>query len=314
MITLSVVIATYNGEKYLQEQLNSIVSQTHKVDEIIITDDSSTDSTPKILNDFYQKYSHEVNIKILYNKCNLGYTKNFEIGLMHVTSNFVLLCDQDDIWYKSKVERLIGVIDNSPDFLVYMNDVLLVDEKLNTLNVTKLALIGGLKLTYKSYVMGAASIIRTDFLRYMLPFPDIEVSHDEWLIGSAHRLDSVYVCKDVLQLYRRHHTNASKAIYNNANVRLWKRIVKFLEIVKIHRIVIHKEFLKSTMLYSRITHDISEKEIFSTHSLQEFKDHIELIKSRVEFVDRPFVLKVIFFYSHWKRHGSKRALLDILSI
>lgn len=109
MKTVSVVMATYNGGKYLKEQLDSIINQTYPIYEIIIQDDCSTDGTKAILEDYACK--HE-NIKLFFNKQNLGFNENFKSAVKHATGDYVAIADQDDVWFNNKIERQVEQIGN----------------------------------------------------------------------------------------------------------------------------------------------------------------------------------------------------------
>ena len=99
---VDVLLATYNGEKYLKEQIDSILNQTYQNINLIISDDNSNDSTRKILEE-YKKIDNR--IKIYLQDKNLGYIKNFEFLLTKVESNYYMLSDQDDVWLPEKIEK-----------------------------------------------------------------------------------------------------------------------------------------------------------------------------------------------------------------
>lgn len=105
--TVSVVMATYNGERYLREQMDSILQQTYPLHEIIIQDDGSTDSTVEILRDYEAKYS---NVHVFVNPKNLGYKENFRTATLRATGDFIALSDQDDVWFPKKIEKQVGAI------------------------------------------------------------------------------------------------------------------------------------------------------------------------------------------------------------
>lgn len=98
--TISLVLATYNGEKYLREQLDSIYSQSMIPDEVIVCDDSSKDNTIAILQDYHEKY----NLKYYSNSPALGVNGNFYKALSLTTGDYIAICDQDDIWQNNKIE------------------------------------------------------------------------------------------------------------------------------------------------------------------------------------------------------------------
>jgi glycosyltransferase involved in cell wall biosynthesis len=107
MKTVSVVMATYNGEKYLSEQIDSILAQSYPVHELIIQDDCSADGTTGIVRQYMEKYPF---IKLFINEQNVGYNENFRLAAMHATGDFVALSDQDDIWFPQKLERQVAAI------------------------------------------------------------------------------------------------------------------------------------------------------------------------------------------------------------
>jgi glycosyltransferase involved in cell wall biosynthesis len=105
---VSVVLATYNGEKYLEEQLNTIIEQTYPIYEIIIQDDCSYDNTWNILLNY--SYRFPTLIKIFRNEKNVGFIKNFLTATLRVSGDYVAFSDQDDIWYPDKISILINTI------------------------------------------------------------------------------------------------------------------------------------------------------------------------------------------------------------
>ncbi|MEK5777350.1 glycosyltransferase, partial [Acinetobacter nosocomialis] len=99
---ISVCLATYNGEKYIVEQLTSILSQLSPTDEVIISDDHSTDETLLLI-----KSLNDPRIKIITNELGKGYTKNFENAINHSSGDYIFLSDQDDVWVENKVELMM---------------------------------------------------------------------------------------------------------------------------------------------------------------------------------------------------------------
>ena len=110
---VSVVMTTYNGQKYLREQMDSLREQTMPIDEVIIMDDCSTDHTP----DLVSAYIKEYNLKgwnLVQNELNQGWKKNFKSGFDLATGGYIFPCDQDDIWHPDKVEKMVGCMENNP--------------------------------------------------------------------------------------------------------------------------------------------------------------------------------------------------------
>lgn len=127
---ISVALATYNGEKYIREQLESIINQDKKVDEIIVFDDASTDATLEIINKIKQK--NDINIIIKKNTNNFGYIKNFRNAIQECSGDYIFIADQDDIWEKNKVSRMIDIMQkNNIDILA--SDYQMIDESGNVL-------------------------------------------------------------------------------------------------------------------------------------------------------------------------------------
>lgn len=104
---ISVLMSTYNGEKYIIEQLNSLRRQTISADEVVICDDCSTDNTIKLINGFIQKYELTGKWSVYINEVNLGYKENFKKGIELVKGDYIFFCDQDDIWMPQKIESVL---------------------------------------------------------------------------------------------------------------------------------------------------------------------------------------------------------------
>lgn len=123
---LSVAMCTFNGEKYIAEQLESILSQQFPVDEIIICDDGSTDKTVEIIEDFQKSAPL---IKLYRNPENLGVIKNFEKAINLCQDGIVMLCDQDDIWFKNKTEKIKNYFETNVDKKAVFHNLELFNEK-----------------------------------------------------------------------------------------------------------------------------------------------------------------------------------------
>ena len=212
---VDILLATYNGEKYIKEQVESILNQTYENIQIIISDDCSTDKTRQVL----KEYENNEKIKIFYQEKNLGYVKNFEFLLKQVESNLYMLSDQDDVWKKEKVEKSVEKIESEKLDLVF-GDLEVVDENLNTLYKSYnryMHLIHKIKKYQKDYrlqylyncMTGCTIISRKNWIDKVLPFPTNSkyVIHDYWigliiaLNGKVGYLDTPYI------LYRQHGTN-----------------------------------------------------------------------------------------------------------
>jgi len=177
-MNLSVVVTTYNGEKYIQEQIDSILNQTRVPDEVIVLDDGSTDETLDILIDYENNHPSIFDIKI--NDRNLGVTKNFEKGIRVSNGDAIFLCDQDDVWHPKKVERQISALLNNNGLLSF-HDSLVVDESLSPLNThwnlvsysdaNRSAQSDFSQLIIRNFVKGSTILTDSSLREYIFPIP-----------------------------------------------------------------------------------------------------------------------------------------------
>lgn len=200
---ISVCIPTYNGEKYIREQLDSILSQTKAVDEIIISDDSSTDRTIEII----KSYKNPI-IRILDNRRFNSPIFNLENALKHSKGDYIFLADQDDLWNNNKVEVMMNHLQKNQ--LVVSNGQLINNEGdileesiFNIYNSKK----GFIKNLITNSYMGCCMAFQRDLLNYTLPFPKKIAMHDLWIGLNAELFYSVYFCDIQLISYRRHGSN-----------------------------------------------------------------------------------------------------------
>lgn len=177
---VSIVLATYNGEKFLEEQLDSLVQQTYPNIEIIALDDCSKDGSVSILRKYAQKYEH---FTVVVNDVNLGYIRNFEKACKLAKGEYISFCDQDDVWAPEKTALLMASIGDHP--MIYC-DSAFVDANLNSLNDKhsdrkRLASFNNcLYFATDNCVGGHALIMHRSILEDALPFP-LEMPYDLWL-------------------------------------------------------------------------------------------------------------------------------------
>ena len=161
-------MTVYNGEKYINEQIDSFINQTLLPHEIIISDDCSTDKTLEILENY--KNEKKIKFRIFKNEKNLGFTKNFEKAILKSTGDIIFLADQDDIWYKNKVQTIIDKFNENPNIFLIIHDADLVNEKLEKSN---LSLSSQIKSGFKNtdiFITGALTSFNKKLMKYFLPF------------------------------------------------------------------------------------------------------------------------------------------------
>lgn len=235
---ISVAMASYNGEKYIRAQLDSILCQSIPVDEIIISDDGSSDSTTEIISSY-----NDSRIRLITGNPRSGYCGNFEFAIKHTSGDIIFLCDQDDVWMPDKVRQTLNVFDQHPDVELVVTNGSLIDKQgipiendgsdINYHFTPHLSSQCSGKLPRSSFLSSSvfqtlANGMRLCFKRTLmlsiLPFPDSKIMHDRWICFCALNHDAVYYLDEKLIQYRIHDTNTSMS--NNASLK--KRWAKFL--------------------------------------------------------------------------------------
>jgi hypothetical protein len=214
MVKISIAMTTYNGARHIREQLDSFATQTLLPNELVVTDDGSSDKTLTILEQFSE--SAPFTVRVVKNDVNLGFTKNFNKALSLCSGDIVLLSDQDDLWFSNKINRIAEIMADDPNCWVLVHDGRIVDETLVWSGVTKMSQIRSGYGGDATPDTGALTAIRRVFLSMALPVPDAVVGHDIWLhtlcrAFEGHRT----VLDDCLQLIRRHTSNTSEWVVNS---------------------------------------------------------------------------------------------------
>ena len=245
---ISVCIATYNGQDYIKEQLDSILFQLDKNDEIIISDDGSTDNTLNIIRSYNDERiiirHHKTAKKSVSKPINLA-TKNFENALKNTSGDIIFLCDQDDVWQSSKISDCMKIL-NDKNCILLVHDATIVDNQLEVIENSYFDLVssrkGFLKNITKNTYLGCTMCFKKELLNFALPFPQTLHAHDMWLGLLAEKVGIVEFVQKKLILYRRHSSNVTysggrssnslsfKIRYRiNFSIIFWKRLfqIKF---------------------------------------------------------------------------------------
>jgi len=219
-------MCTYNGERFLIEQLDSILEQTHKNIELIITDDGSTDKTIQIIEQYLKQDNR---IKLYQNKQNLGFVKNFEKAISLCKGEYIALADQDDIWKSKKLEIFLKQI--KKNLLIY-SDAELIDNKSKLLNKTLISsskknLIKGKNnqaFLFDNCVSGNTLMFKKELISTILPIPlEFVPFHDTWIAFIASSIGTIDYTNEPMTYYRRY----DEQITNNKKIKYKSVIDRF---------------------------------------------------------------------------------------
>ncbi|MBO0467767.1 glycosyltransferase family 2 protein [Enterococcus plantarum] len=207
---ISVCIATYNGEKYLEEQLDSILPQLASQDELIISDDGSKDATLAII----KRYRAQDSRVKFFNGPGKGVIANFEFAINQSQGEFIFLADQDDVWQPEKVQITLEFFHTHPKIELVISDLVIVNEQLDVIEPSyfeyRNVKLGFLHNIVKNKYIGAGMAFRSELKTRILPIPAKVPMHDMWIgLIAAYGNKSALIAQP-LTLYRRHSDNASE--------------------------------------------------------------------------------------------------------
>lgn len=220
MYSVSVAMAAYNGEKYIKEQLESILSQLKEKDEIIVSLDPSQDHTIDVIESLKDE-----RIKVLKGPAQ-GVKKNFENAIKHCKNDIIFLADQDDIWLEGKVEKVLSCFDK--ETYVVMHDAKIVDNDYKELVPSFFEMkdvdTGFIHNLIKNGYMGCCMAFKKDIVPYIVPIPEKIYMHDQWIGMVGDEVGKNVLLKEILLLYRRHDENVSDIHHGSLIEMLNKRI------------------------------------------------------------------------------------------
>jgi glycosyltransferase involved in cell wall biosynthesis len=316
-ITTSIALATYNGGEYLNEQLKSILNQTIQPDEIIISDDNSTDNTILIIQKFIS--IAPFNVVLLKNDGNGGFNNNFEKALINTTGDLVFICDQDDVWFENKIEQIIDYFRIHENKELVIHDLEFCDSNLNTINQTKIERFKIKNASLENYHTGMATAVRRRFLKTCFPISSA-TNYDTWIHLCSSLLNVRGVYDKVLSYYRRHGENATKLNPINASYKTnWLNLIKG-SLQKTNLSKLQKEPI---LINNQIDYIGNQREnllhINADFSEIEKRLRENLIKSykRNAFLQKNFVKRlpraVLFYYNggYNNKSGFKTMLKDV---
>jgi len=204
---ISVCMATYNGERFIKQQISSILSQLGPHDELIVSDDGSTDTTCSLVTSF-----DDARIHLVPNPNPGNIVRNFEHALQHARGSLIFLADQDDIWEQNKLAVQAALLER---FDLVVSDCCLIDAAGTQLAESFFAQLGSgpgfFKNLYRNSFLGCCMAFRRSILDTILPFPPAIAMHDIWIGLIAEMCGTTYFCPEKLVRYRRHNSSASTA-------------------------------------------------------------------------------------------------------
>ena len=215
MDKIDILLATYNGQEFLREQIDSILNQSYQDFNLIISDDSSEDETYKILKEYEKKDSR---IRLFRQEKNLGLIQNFEFLLKQVTSDYFMFSDQDDIWKENKIEKSINKLKQEKAALVY-TDLEIVDKNLEIIYPSywkykniykKIKKYNNFEALYlNNFVTGCTILAKSNYIKDIVPLPKTSkfMLHDYWTALVIASKDKIAYLDEPTIKYRQHKNN-----------------------------------------------------------------------------------------------------------
>lgn len=291
---ISIALCTYNGEKFLSDQLESFLHQTRLPDELVVCDDASSDSTLEILEDFAKKAPFEV--RIFRNDKNLGSTLNFEKAIKLCTADIIFLSDQDDVWLPKKIETIESEFLKSESVGMVFSDAELIDEDSKPLRKRlwdfyfplrkrkKASEEGFFKILLEANVVtGATMAFRANLREAFLPIPtDLpNVIHDGWIAMCLSILAEVKFIEEPLVKYRIHRGQQIGVADVGQRKVDFKTAIGFLE-KEISRLEILEDTLKK---YSKLKLSSNLRDLIEM-SISRKKENILHLENRLKLPDK----------------------------
>ena len=284
---ISVALASFNGEKYIEEQLYSILNQTLIPFEIIICDDNSTDNTIKIIEKISKVYSV---IKIFKNKNKLGVIKNFSKAIELCSGDYIALSDQDDIWELNKLEYQLSVVQNHELKSNKLSAVLAVHD-LKTFEKPEKFLLNSLwgklgfnylnpnkNISFTNKYYGCTMLFNRTLFNHIMPIPNNIAMHDHWIALNASDLGAIVIIEKPLIKYRQHQNNVT-TIPNS--ISFFLKIKNYLKssLAKNYK---QKEILQLKEFLNRHNNQLPKNKIMKYNQIIKLKSQINLVR-RVSF-------------------------------
>lgn len=230
---VQILLATYNGELYLREQIGSLLKQTEKQIEILIRDDGSTDGTLQIIQEMCQKYPEQIKWIQDEKKCGSA-LRNFYALLSYADADYVMFCDQDDVWFENKVATTLEAMkqeeEKSGQPLLIYSDYIPTDADLNPIVIQKKsnqidhAKLDVNHLLVQNYVTGCTMMMNRALYENVLEYREEMLMHDWWIAIYAATFGRIMHLQEPLMYYRQHGGNCVGAVNVKSIRYIWKKL------------------------------------------------------------------------------------------
>ena len=298
---VSICMCTYNGEKYIKQQLDSLIQQTKLPNEIIVFDDCSNDNTVNIIKDYKKKYS-QIDWIINENKKNNGWKINFHEAINKTTGDYIFLCDQDDIWMSDKIERMIEIMQKNEEIeLLTCNPIVKYEkngkEKYGFNNNGKIEKVTKNNFLTHTAFPGCTFCFKKSMIKEFNDVWQSNFPHDAILWKIAYLKETLYQYNYYGIIWRRHESNATnkmKKTFSSENVKIHFDVV-----------LLYKEYFKKLEKISKITHNNVKK--------------LEDIRVMLNLREKLYKEKKIYYFLKLARYrkyyaSGKAYLLDLLAV
>ena len=300
-MNVSVAIATYNGSKYISKQLDSIMNQSYLPDEIVISDDCSTDDTVKIIYSYAKKYNH-ITWKVIQSENNVGYIKNFLKAIQSTTEEIIILCDQDDLWDKDKIKFFKMCFETHKNMISLHTDYSIINKNGDILREREIHYLRYIhkynvkqfckRLNYCGMSSAFHKCIKDDLLSIN---PDMILTHD-WTIHALSVLNNGMYISNKVTSYRRYHEN-------NVALNFQKKVIRN---GIIQRIDVIDNYIKYYILLDNLSKKFGKLDTDRDYYISKI---IEINKNRIKYLSMRKIIKWIISIKNIIYYPSYRSYL-----
>jgi glycosyltransferase involved in cell wall biosynthesis len=290
---ISIAMCTYNAERYLQQQLDSLASQTYLPFELVVCDDHSRDSTAQIIEHFSR--NSPIPVRFFQNPKNLGSTANFSQAIALCEGEFIALCDQDDIWREDKLDKQITPFSRDAELGGVFCDGDLIDADSNPMNLSLWNSLGFTPLMRKqvltssplpalarqNFVTGATLIFRANLRSHFPRIPE-EWVHDAWIAWKICTYSRLHLLSDRLVSYRIHSNNQVGVNLLSPTTLLRTRDLR--SVIQLHQ----EELYRMISLLKSIPEQAMPGEVLSKRLIER---RILFLRSRITIVQKPYICR-----------------------